>query len=575
MRAAISLFAVVACAGGLAAADPIVPNAGRHTSSGFLARASDDGKTVVTLGSEFCVRVWDVATGTQVRELWVNPLLNITEQWNVMWLAPDGKTLALRYHTKDEPRGRLALVPLDGPNVGTYRVVGGHPFDVDHVCFSPDGKRIATACKCPPVVVWDVATGKRVCEIQHDADLRASGLAFTPDGKKLTASLPVANVGEDKRSTIATHDAATGKRLSAFEHGNGTPIDYGRPMWAPDGETLALHRDVLTLREPDGALRRTIGTTHTVPGKVTYPVAADFDAKGRLLVAWHESGEWLVRDEIANKDLARIKRPDPLREPRISFTASGHALVRGSERLAVYDLNAKAPVAREFRVAVPPVAGLGWATGPTLAWGSDARSNTTANVDPLGAALDFDTLRSVPVPAKGVTRRVFEWDGAKIYNEGSRALTVTNGKSVVLDFKAGYDWEGIESATLLGPGYSVASTSDGLITFDSKTGQRLTAHKSDGSAVLSASPGARFFAAAKGYDPLIRVYDPKRAEPVLTVFAAGEEWVAWTPAGAWASSPAAGKWAGTLTKPAAGKLPTFVPFDPKLRDPDKVKAALK
>jgi WD40 repeat protein len=53
--------------------------------------------------------------------------------------------------------------------------------------FSREGTRLATACGDHTIRLWDVATGKEVCELRgHESYVHA--VAFSPDGTRLASA---------------------------------------------------------------------------------------------------------------------------------------------------------------------------------------------------------------------------------------------------------------------------------------------------------------------------------------------------------------------------------------------------
>src|SRR5262249_2950422 len=65
----------------------------------------------------------------------------------------------------------------------------GHERAVYDICFSPDGRLLASASSDTTAKIWDADTGQEVRTLRHSN--KVSGVCFSPDGKRL------ASAGED------------------------------------------------------------------------------------------------------------------------------------------------------------------------------------------------------------------------------------------------------------------------------------------------------------------------------------------------------------------------------------------
>ena len=91
--------------------------------------------------------------------------------------APDGKTVFTG--SRDET-ARLWDVAT-GKEIRAFK---GHTDEVNAVAFAPDGKSVVTGCQDSIVRQWDVATGKELRAFTGHT-FRVDGVTFASDGKSL------------------------------------------------------------------------------------------------------------------------------------------------------------------------------------------------------------------------------------------------------------------------------------------------------------------------------------------------------------------------------------------------------
>ena len=138
-------------------------------------------------------------------------------------VSPDGKTLA---------SSSFQEVILWDPLTGAIRRrLDGFAERVDCLAFSADGKFLATGGGAPTesgeIKIFDLATGKLKLDIKNGHSDTVFGVCFSPDGKML------ATCAADK--FVKVFDTANGKLLRSFEGHTHHVMDVG---WKPDGKVL-------------------------------------------------------------------------------------------------------------------------------------------------------------------------------------------------------------------------------------------------------------------------------------------------------------------------------------------------
>ena len=243
---------------------PAVENAGNPweiTEMAFLP----GGRHLVTAGWGPVVRVWDAATGKEVRSF-------RDDEYVTEGLSPDGALLVT-----SEGREQKSLQVWDVASGKKVRSFGTGA----KVVFAPDGKTLAALEddeRGPRF--WDASTGRPLPQLRlrgEDLDAVAAA-AFSPDGKRLVT------FGFGSRQAVRLWDLGTGEALWGRDGG-------GAFAFSPDGKVLAVAGTdhAIHLLEAAGGKERGVFRGHGGPIN-----SIAFLPGGKGLVSSAEDGTILV-----------------------------------------------------------------------------------------------------------------------------------------------------------------------------------------------------------------------------------------------------------------------------------------
>jgi WD40 repeat protein len=261
---------------------------------------SPDGKTIISSGSDGTARLWDVATGKETVSL-----KGHTGMVNAAAFAPDGKTVA----TKGvDGTGRI-WEAATGKELHTFPVArdNGSP-----LAFSPDGKTLAVVAQDLSLQLLDTTTAKAAQTFAgHKANLNS--LDFSPDGKQF------ASAGGDSLARV--WDVATGKEVLQLKGHEGVVSSV---HFSPDGKLLATGGFDKTIRFWDAKTGEELrqGTGHT--GVVS---EVGFRPDGKVLASASWDNAVRLWDVATGKELPQSAGPGPVACAALS--ADGKLLVTG------------------------------------------------------------------------------------------------------------------------------------------------------------------------------------------------------------------------------------------------------
>jgi len=289
---------------------------------------SPDGKTLAAVEG-YVLGMWETTTGKALHDT-AGHAVTI----NALALSPDGKSLATVSHDT-----RLCLWDTVTWKQ-TQQMVLSHPtakpwqYGVGCVRFSSDGKYIAAGGH-GRVAVLELATGKIVRELVPRPNEMVWSVAFSPDGKTLSA---VQVFG------IYRWDMGTGKQLARHDRHESIAL-------APDGETFAAcdfagKGDTKSIRLGNldtGKTTREWG----VPGSPSLSVRFSSDGKSLISISQDSAAKATIVhfwDPATGKELRQMKLRDgnnprrawDLDRARMLFLPANH-----SAQLAIFTTDGK------------------------------------------------------------------------------------------------------------------------------------------------------------------------------------------------------------------------------------------
>ncbi len=398
-----------------------------HSKEVTSVAFSPDGKTALSGSADCTVRLWDLATGREIRKLEGHSGVVLSVAF-----SPDSTTALSGSFDHTARLWDLAT----GREI---RKIEGHSGRVSSVAFSPDGKTALSGSEDKTVRLWDLVTGREIRKLEgHSSEVYS--VAFSPDVKTALSG------SED--NTVRLWDLATGREIRMLVGHSGWVSSVA---FSPDGKTALSGSEDKMVRLWDLATGREIRTLVGHSGRVT-SVAFSPDGKTALSGSFdHTARLW---DLATGREIRKFEGHTHWVDS-VAFSPDGKTALSGSGALSasvdntvrLWDL----ATGREIRKLEGHS---GWVEA--VAYSPDGKTALSASFDHTARLWDLATGREI-LTLEGHSELV---TSVAFSPDGKTALSGSDDRTVRLwDLATGREIRKLEGHS--SEVYSVAFSPDG------------------------------------------------------------------------------------------------------------------
>jgi WD40 repeat protein/serine/threonine protein kinase len=246
----------------------------------YSVQQSRDGSRLITGGLDRLIHIWDTASGQPLRVI-------SGHGGNISGALLSSDEMALFSISNDRTLRCWNLQPSVD-----RRVLVGHDKEVYTTTFSPDGKLILSGSNDRTLRLWDVATGQTLRVYEGHTDSVTSGI-FSPDGSRVMSSAT--------DGTLRIWDTATGQQLQQVDYPDGAAV-YTL-MLSPDGKLIGTTSTDKTARLWDAT---TFAPIRTFEGHTNEVYGLMFTQDSKRFVTSSADGTVRVWDAATGKEIRRL-----------------------------------------------------------------------------------------------------------------------------------------------------------------------------------------------------------------------------------------------------------------------------
>ncbi len=508
----------------------LVLDAAGHTATPHAVLFSPDGKKLLTASADKTVRLWDATTGEALQTL--RRPIGTGNEGTILAaaLSRGGRYLAVAgvSHDPAHQKGIIHIFNLRDARIEA--TVKGHQDNVTALAFSPDERLLVSGSQDETLRFYNLQSRQTEGRpVAAKAEVKA--LAWGPGGYFVSA-------GADRTVRLWLW-RNNGVALVREMFGHKGAVNC--VAWAPDSRVVSGGADG-TIRVWDtttGEERKAFDCDDARPVPVN-AVAVSKDGKSVLYAGGAPARAGIIDLATGKRTVAFDKHQGAVVACQFSPDGKLAVTAGGDHNEVCVWKAADGAVVHALKGGGKAVWAVGWAKdGKTIAWGNTNKGDTAQAQAPLEHSFRLDKIEpgGPPKAKDAFNRALVNFGPVSLEAIGDYQVAVKRGDKVMKTLKSPESDDRIYAFTMIAGERAALAAHSGLYVYDVRANKLVRSLKGHQGPVLSlaVSPKYEYFVSGSA-DQTVCVWHPDRSEPVLSLFAAEGDWIAWTPEGYYTAS---------------------------------------